>query len=262
MKKYLTVFTTSLSNQLTYRLDFFFGRIRNLIPLLLFYFVWIELTEKTGVFAIYTRNELITYVFVVHLLRAFIFGSQSRQIAEEINDGTFSLYLTRPINHCVFFYCRELAERCVLLLVATIEVIFLVKILHADFLISLRYPLFAICITILLAHFLYYSLSYLVNLFAFWSREAMGPRFLFEWLLEFASGAYFPLNILHSGIFVALGFLPFIHLIFTPMQIYLEAKESNTLSILLTQLLWIGIVAVLTREVWRRGLHRYTGEGI
>jgi ABC-2 type transport system permease protein len=81
-------------------------------------------------------------------------------------------------------------------------------------------------ISVIIAIFLYFLLSYAVSLFAFWSREAMGPRFLFEWFLEFASGAFFPLSILSSIFYAFLAFLPFSYLIYFPMSIYIGRVQD------------------------------------
>ena len=52
----------------TYRLNFVLGRFRNIIVLLLLFYVWRSLTLKTGTFAGYSDTELITYVFAVNIL--------------------------------------------------------------------------------------------------------------------------------------------------------------------------------------------------
>ena len=81
MKKYFTVFKTSFANELEYRFAFVLARFRNLTYLLLLYYVWLNLSQMTGRFAMYSAEELTTYVFLAHLLRAIIFGAQSRLAA-------------------------------------------------------------------------------------------------------------------------------------------------------------------------------------
>lgn len=264
MKKYFWAFKLSFSNQLAYRVNFLLGRLRSIIVLLILYYLWTTLTAYTGRFAGYTREELMTYVFGVVMLRAFVFGSQSRRIAQEINDGGFTAYLVKPINHFVFFYFRELAERLLLIFSSVIEITIVSALLSVHFFVQTDgIALISVLGAILGAHFLYYVLSYAVSLIAFWSREAMGPRFMFEWLLEFASGAYFPLTIVSAFFFGILQLLPFTHLIFTPLTIYLEKIAPAKIPALIgMQMLWILIVGIVATLVWKRGLRRYSGEGI
>lgn len=264
MSKYWIVFKNSWERELEYRFDFFLGRLRSVVVLLLLYFVWLTLSSKTGRFANYTSAEIITYVFIVNILRSVIFGAQSRRMAGEINDGTFSSYLLKPINHFWYVFWGELAQRSIYFITAIVEVIVFALILNVNFFWQIDKLILAIfAVSIIFSIFLYFIMSYLVSLFAFWSREAMGPRFLFEWFLEFASGAYFPLSIL-SGIFYAvLIFLPFAYLIYFPVSVYLGKFDfQQGLTGISIQLLFIGVLGFLALFVWKRGLRRYSGEGI
>lgn len=264
MRKYLRAFSLSIEQYTHNRLDFLLGRLRNIVVLILLYYVWIAVSGTTGKFSFFTTNELVTYVILANILRSFIFGSQSRRIAIEINDGIFSVYLIRPINHFVLFYFRELAERLILTISALVEIIVFISILN----IQIELPVntthvFWFLLSVFLAHALYYVMSYTVNLIAFWSREAMGPRFLFEWFLEFASGAYFPLTILRHGFFLFLGTLPFIGVMFIPLMIYLEKIHCDHIPSYITiQLWWIVASGILAYVIWKKGLKKYTGEGI
>jgi len=264
MKKYLAVFKLSLAREFEYRLNFLLGRLRNVIVLLLLFYVWRALTLKTGTFAGYSGQELITYVFGVNILRSVIFGIQSRRLASDINDGSFSKYLTQPLNIFWFQFFRELGQRAIHLLSAIFEVIIFVIILKVDIFIQTDVIiLFALLVAAALSLALYYLLSYLVSMLAFWSCEAMGPRFLFEWFLEFASGAYFPLSILSQSIFLGLAFLPFAYLIFFPIELYLmRISIWQFLFGIGMQIIWILIVGILCRYVWNKGLKKYSGEGI
>ncbi len=264
MKKYLAVFKISWSQELTYRFNFVMSRLRSIIILLLLYYVWTNLSSATGRFAGYTREELLTYVFGINILRAVIFGSSSRQMAAEINDGTFSVYLIKPVNHFWYIFFREFAQRSIYFLTAIIEVVVLVFILKVNlFWLSSGKLLLLFLISMVGSLFLYYLLSYLVGLLAFWSRESMGPRFLFDWILEFASGAYFPLDILSRGFFVFFSILPFAYLIYFPAIIYLARVDFlGAFKIIAMQILWIIILGLFVNFVWHKGLKKYTGEGI
>ncbi|MCK5357496.1 MAG: ABC-2 family transporter protein, partial [Elusimicrobiales bacterium] len=264
MRKYWSVFKISWSRILAYRFNFFLGRLRNIIILLLLFYVWQTLTLKTGAFAGYTEIELMTYVFGVNILRSIIFGGQSREIAEEINSGDFSRYLVCPINFFWFNFFRELAQRSANLISAIIEVVLFIVILNARIIIQTDWLTLLLFITAsIFAVFLYYIISYLASLLAFWSREAMGPRFMIEWFLEFASGAFFPLNILSPLIFWVLLRLPFFYIIYLPISIYLgKYNYDQLLFFIVLQVMWILLLGLITNIVWRSGLKRYSGEGI
>lgn len=261
--KYFTIYKISFATQLTYRLNFFLGRVRNIIILLVLYTLYTTLTKNTA-FAGYTQEQFITYIFLLHILRNFIFGTQSRLPAVEINDGTFSTYLTKPIKHPFYTYVRELSERVVLVTTSLLELFILWLILRPNLIWQTdTILLFWFFLSVILAHFLYVIFSYLVSMIAFWSREAMGPRFLFEWLLEMASGAYFPLSILPQAVGTFLQFLPFMYMLYVPIQIYLgKIAIENIFETILLQSAWILLLTIITTLVWKKGLKKYNSEGI
>jgi ABC-2 type transport system permease protein len=244
--------------------EFFLGRLRSIIVLLLLYYVWFALTKNSGRFAGYDAEEIFTYVLGVNILRSIVFGSQSRQVASEINDGWFSKYLIMPINHFWYEFFRQLAERGINLLSSLVEVAIFVAVLKPELYLQRNMPLLIVfIIAVVLAVFLYYVLNYLVSLFAFWSREAMGPKFLFEWILEFASGAYFPLDILSRAVFIVFVFFPFAYLIYFPIIVYLGRCDFwQILTGICLQIAFIIIFGVLARIAWKSGLKRYSGEGM
>jgi ABC-2 type transport system permease protein len=264
LRKYRTIFSVSWQKELEYRFNFFLGRLRNIIVMLLLYFVWLTLTMKSGRFAGYAQQEILTYVFGINILRSVVFGAQSRQVASDINDGMFSTHLIMPVNHLFRTFAAELAQRSVSTVTATAEVVLFAALLRVDLFIQRDGAALALFVlSLALAVVLYFLLSYLVSLLAFWSREAMGPRFLFEWFLEFASGAYFPLDILSRPFFLALQTLPFASIVYLPMQIYLGRYGFREAAAgILVQAAWIVLAGLMVREVWRRGLRKYTGEGI
>ncbi|TSD01118.1 MAG: ABC-2 type transport system permease protein [Parcubacteria group bacterium Athens0714_25] len=264
MKKYWMVFYLSWARQFEYRFNFFLGRMRNIIVLLLLFYVWKSLTLRNGSFAGYSEIEIITYVFVVNIIRSIIFGSQSSDIAQEINQGIFSKYLAMPVNYFWYNFFRQLAQRVINLISAIIEVVIFAIILKVDIFAQTNWVILLwFGVSVFLAICLYFVSSYSMNLLAFFSREAMGPKFLFDWILEFGSGAYFPLSILSRIFFIPLMFLPFAYLVYFPVEIYLGRVSFWQANIgICFQIFWILVAGLIARIVWKKGLRRYSGEGI
>ncbi len=262
--KYIAVFRISWQRELEYRFNFILGRLRNILTMLLLYFVWISLTKRTGMFAGYSRDELVTYVFGVNILRAIIQGNQSKQVVIDINEGLFSAYLVMPMSYLLRTFSAELAPRIICFLTSLAEVVLFGLLLQVTFFLQREGILLLLFIASLaMAVVLFFAMSYLISLLAFWSREAMGPRFLFDWVLEFASGAYFPLDILPAPALAVVQALPFAGIIYLPLQIYLgRLSPAAAAAGILQQALWTGIIGLVLAVAWRRGLKRYTGEGM
>jgi len=263
-KKYWVVFKISWQKELEYRFNFLLARIRSVLVMLLLTFVWLALTKKSGRFAGYSQTELVTYVFGINVLRSVIFGAQSRQVAADINEGMLSAYLTRPVNYLFQTFSAEFAQRSLYAVTALGEVLLFLFLLKVDLWVQRDPAVLALfALSVALAATLYFLLSYAVSLLAFWSREALGPKFLFEWVLEFASGAYFPLDILAPELFAFFALLPFALVMYLPMEIYLGRADLNAaLRGIALQASWIALFGPAVLWIWRRGLRKYTGEGM
>ncbi len=265
MNKYWLVFKNRIGSIFAYRLNFLIGRLQGLVTILLLYFLWVTLARQTGRFAGFTPEEIATYVLLVNILRAFVFGSQTRRMASDINKGTYSVNLVKPFNSVAFYYFEELAERLVGTLAAIVETLILTYLLKVDWFIPTSYTTwFYFILAIILAQLLYFFFSTLLNYLAFWSREAMGPRFLFEWILEFASGAYFPISILTGGIFFSiLHKLPFIYMIYHPLMIFLKKGILTDMPFyIFGGVMWLIILVGLNRLMFNSGIKKYSSEGI
>ncbi len=263
-KKYWILCKISWQRELEYRFNFVLGRLRSILVMLLLYYVWFTVTKKSGKFAGYSQDELITYVFGINILRAIVFGAQSKQVASDINDGSLSAYLAMPINYFIRTFSAEFAQRSLFLVTALAEVALFSSILKVDLIFQHDTAILALfSLSIALASVLYFLFSYAMSLLAFWSREALGPRFLFDWFLEFASGAYFPIDILSAGLASILSILPFASIMYLPMQIYLgRTGLHGAWKGIALQSVWIVVFCPMVLWVWKRGLNKYTGEGI
>lgn len=260
--KYLHIYTMSMARQTAYRLNFVLGRAQSLALLLVLYYIWTGLSKVTNSFAGFTTSELVTYLLLIHVLRPVIFGSQSTLIAEEINYGDFSPYLLKPISHFWYCYCRELGERTVMFLTALIEVAVISIFIPVKF-IWFNGPILPTVALLAVAHVFYWFMSYSISLIAFWTREAVGPRFLFNYIVEFTSGVYFPLRIVQGMFATLLAILPFRFLMSVPVLEYLgKPSDHNPLIVFGQEFGWLAAAAGLTYLLWYKGIRKYSAEGI
>lgn len=263
LRKYFFVARARFVNQYAHRLSFCLERLRNILILLFIFGVWTTVSRRSGSFAGFSHEQLVTYVALAHLLRALVFGSQARKTAEEIADGRFSIYLTQPVNHFTLSFFRELGEQISYVISAFVELaVFIVLTRESIVIQSSPQILTIVFLSVILANILYSVLTYSVHLIAFWSYESMGPRFLFEWMIELASGAYVPLKAAGPFMFAALQGLPFFYLIYAPIHIYFGVPPGEAVQIVAIQVFWIIAAGFVSWIVWKRGIRRYCGEGI
>jgi ABC-2 type transport system permease protein len=80
--------------------------------------------------------------------------------------------------------------------------------------------------------------------------------------LEFAAGAFFPLDVLPVSLRKFFETLPFASLLHFPLNIYLERFSlAAIMRGIGVQIFWIILFVFLTRWIWRGGLRVYTAHG-
>jgi ABC-2 type transport system permease protein len=263
MNKYLTLYTLSWQKQLEVRSDFYFERTRSLAVLISIYFLWSALLTHQNSLQGYSRDQLLTYVLVMTLLRAWVLGCVTDRIPSEIARGMISDVLLRPISHLWYWATQDAASKSLNLLSAVVEVTVFVLLVSAPFLpppTFLMGSLFAL--STILAMIIYFQMSYMLGVLGFWTSESWGPRFCFEIILEFCAGAYFPIDLLPGIVQKILSFLPFPYLVFYPLSIYLGRLGFGEIGrVLAMQIFWIVILTFMTRGFWKIGLRKYAAEG-
>lgn len=264
MKKYFSVFQISLQNIFEYRWNFLLGRFRQIILLLTLYFLWTTVFSKQPNLFGFNFTQIITYVFVVQILRGIVLDSRSENIADEISgNGKFFSYLLRPIGYFKYWLSVDLAYKVINIIFTTLELIIVAKILSVTLFFQTNLlNLLLFLSAVILATLMYFLLISWVSLVAFWMTQAWGARFALTLLLEFTSGAFFPLDILPGNWQQILNLTPFPYLIYFPVKVYLGQLAPIQMWQGFTILLfWLVALFFMARLTWVRGLKVYQAFG-
>jgi len=115
---------------------------------------------------------------------------------------------------------------------------------------------------VVLSSLLFFFLEFAISTFAFWTSESGGPLFCFELFLQFAAGAFFPLDVLPLALRRALEATPFPYMVFFPVRIFLEkVTPAEALRMIAMETLWLAVVFTMAMTIWRRGVRSYAAEG-
>ena len=137
-------------------------------------------------------------------------------------------------------------------------------IFHPPFMIQTNILSITLCLfSLILGIILYFFISVAISFIGFWSNETWGPRFIFYQTVGFLAGSLLPLDILPKSLYTILQYLPFSYLIYFPTKLYLgEVSASDTMRGFAILVIWIGLMYLLVKQVWARGLKEYTAQGI
>lgn len=265
MKKYLTVFAVDWQNQFIYRLNFILWRLRNILRLLMVYFLWHGIFSTNKSIAGYSRPEMFTYVFLVLIVVAIILSAPSADnVGGEIASGDLSNFLVKPLSYIKYWFTRDLSSKLLNLSFSAVEITVLWLLLQPDIVISSNPLIWASAIaSIIIAIPTYYFLGICARFVSFWAPEdTWGLGFLVLVFVEIFSGMIFPLDILPKIVQQIIQLTPFPYLIYFPIAIFLGKYQGPELLRILGQsLLWAFIMGLFTRFLWRKGLRIYGAAG-
>lgn len=263
MRKYWTLFTLSWQKQLEVRSDFIFERGRSIAVLLSLYYLWSALLDNREQVAGYSREQMLTYVLVMTLLRAWVLACVTDRIPSEISRGKISELLLRPMAMFGFWATQDAASKALNIASAMIELTIFAALVRPPLLPPAGgLAAAAFVLSTLGGMVIYFQMSWMLGVVGFWTAQSWGPRFCFEVVLEFCAGAYFPIDLLPARMQAVINFLPFPYLVFHPLSIYLgRTPPDQYAQIFGMQAFWILALGLGGSFLWRRGLRHYAAEG-
>lgn len=263
MRKYWVAYQIALQQVLQRRATLIMDRVGGMAILLSLYYFWNALLGDQEAFMGYSREQMLSYVLAMNILRSFVFTGRGWELVGEISSGRISSYLVRPISYHGYALALDMAQKTVHVIASFVEVGILILAVRAPIYVPERWEtwiLFALAVG--LSSLIFFFLEFMVSAMAFWTSESGGPLFCFELFLQFAAGTFFPLDVLPAAVRQALQLTPFPYMVFLPINVYLERVDAlEAVGILGIQVFWLALFVGLALAVWRRGLDSYAAEG-
>ncbi|HCR35466.1 TPA: hypothetical protein DIU22_00265 [Candidatus Woesebacteria bacterium] len=266
MNKYLKILEISLQQEFTYKLNFIMWRIRNIMQVLVFFFLWSSVFQNSNVnYFGYSKEKIIAYAFLLIFVRAIIMSSRSVDVAGIISNGELSNLLLKPINFFKYWITRDISSKFLNIIFSFVEITVLFLILKPEIFVQTNFVNIVLFVaSLLIASLIFFSIAMLTSFVPFWIPEiSWGAQFLVIVIfVEFLSGAFFPLDVFPTFIQNILKFTPFPYLVFVPIQTYL-GNESIQLSLLSLTVgaMWALILLFITKKIWQKGLKVYEAIG-
>lgn len=264
MKKYLTVFGLSFENEFVYRFNFIIWRIRNVLRILMTFFLWNSVFSTNNVAFGYNKEQIIAYVFLVLLVSTFVTASPSNEnIGSEIANGDLSNYLVKPISYLGYWLTRDWSSKLLNMLFAIGEITALYLIFKPHLEIPTLAALLLGVLVVIFSTILHFFITKIFVLVSFWTPEnTWGLMFVFLVFLEVLSGGIFPLDVLPKNIYSLIMLTPFPYLTYFPVGVLIGKFSSpDIIKFSLIGIVWIAISYIATTIIWKRGIKSYSSYG-
>jgi ABC-2 type transport system permease protein len=261
---YLEFSRVGFVNTLAFRLRYYTGVITYLINVTVYYFIWraVYAQGTTTVLAGYDLGQMLTYIAVGWIIRSFYWNTIDQEMAYEVLEGKIAMELIKPISVQWMWLARaagESAFRLGMLTAPTAVVIALVFPVRPPAS-TLHFALFVVAV--LGSFLLMGAINFMIGTCAIPLKSILALIRAKYWLIELLSGLLVPIRFFPGPLRVISSWLPFEHVAYTPLQIYLgKLSAGQAARTLLLQWLWTVALLGLGAWWWRRATRRITIHG-
>ncbi len=242
---------------LAYRLRYFTGIVTYFVNVSIYYFIWRAIFASSRVVSGYDLPQMVTYVAVGWIIRSFYFNNIDREIATEVLEGKIALNLIKPVDTQLMYLAQTAGEALFRALMFTAPIACLIAFVYpVSFPASPAAAAFflASCILSLLTFSLF---NFIIGTLALRLVSIVSIIRAKYYIVEFTSGLLIPMGFFPGKIRRILDYLPFQHISYTPLQLYL-GKESGWMAwrALGIQMLWVIFLFGCGRLLWRISIKR------
>jgi ABC-2 type transport system permease protein len=249
-------------NILAFRLRYFTGIITYSLNVTVYYFIWSAVFRSASSFAGYNLPQMITYVSMGWIIRSFYWNTIDQEMAYEVIEGKIAMDLIKPVSVQWMWISRAMGEsafRLGLLTLPTAVVVALVFPLQRP---ASRENFLFFLAAVLGSFFLMAAINFMIGTCAIPLKSILALIRAKQWLIELLSGLLLPMTFFPQKIQQILAWLPFEHIAYTPLQIYLgKLDRAHALRALATEWFWVFVLIILAHLWWSRTLRTITIQG-
>ncbi|HEY2123982.1 MAG TPA: ABC-2 family transporter protein [Chthoniobacterales bacterium] len=263
--KYLSVFNTGLQNTFVHRWNYFLRALFGLIPLAGTVFLWRAVfDEHGGGLHGYDYGSMIYYYLLTILVGNLVTPTEDEwQIAADIREGQINSFLTKPVSYLGYRFSIFLSGRLVYTFV-TLPPIALIFLYYRHYISLPEHAATYVyaCVSLVMAAFMQFFITYTLAMMAFWILEISTIVFIVYSFEYFLGGQMFPIDIMPAGVQAVMKWLPFYYELFCPIAIFTDRLRGAALfQALAIQAGWLLLTWAAAHFMWRRGLGHYQAVG-
>jgi ABC-2 type transport system permease protein len=258
VRKARALFQLYLAYMLEYRAEIYLWVLASVLPLILLG-VWARAAES-GAFPL-SRVDFIRYFIAVFVVRQFSFIWVIWEFEDLVVTGNLSQQLLQPLNPVWRFVASHITERVVRLplVLGVVGLCFLIY--PQAFWWPDAFDFLRAVVLLGLAFAVRFLMQYMMSMLAFWSERAAAIEDLWFVVHLFLSGLIAPLDVYPEPVRRLTELTPFPYLIYHPVNLLLGhgAPFGRALCVLGV---WGSVAWLVQRQLWKRGLLRYTAMGV
>jgi ABC-2 type transport system permease protein len=247
---------------LAYRLRYFTGIITYLVNVTVYYFIWKALYSQQGEIQGFNFRQMVSYVAIGWIIRTFYFNNIDREMANDIQQGHIAAKLTRPVNYQWMHLSQAAGEstfRMVMFTIPTGLVILLIYPVQAP---ASWLNFIAFLFSLVFSFLIFAAFNFIVGCWAVYLHSILGLIRAKYFLVEILSGLIIPINFFPRSLATISAWLPFQHISYTPLMIYMgKISGMKLIEVLLIELVWSLALLGFGHWLWRQATRKMIIQG-
>jgi ABC-2 type transport system permease protein len=226
--------------------------------------VWASASAAAGgTIGGFKTGDLVLYYICLLLMNNFITSHIMWDLAMEIKEGNFTVYLVRPMSYYQYMFLRNLAWRTMRVVLFAPMLVLLVIAYHSYLVGEHVYISGVFFLSMLLGHLVSFTFVMMMSMLALFTQEVFSIFELYYVPMIFLSGQLFPVAMLPPWAQTLAKLLPFYFTTGAPTEILIGRVSGSAASqTLVMQVIWILIAFVASKLLWKKGLKLYSAVGM
>ena len=267
MTSYFAYFKIKFLNEIQYKVAAIAGVLTQLAwgaMYIMLYTVFINQSSNQTM----TISQMSTYIWLQQgLYMLYNLWSMDNGILEQIQDGSISMELIKPVELYKIWHAKTLGRKVALVILRIIPLIIICNILPLGIYgfsgpVSIKaFIYFVVCLILAtLLVMAYIMLTYIAVIFA---KSAKGIKTVFQLFGEFFSGLVIPLAFMPDFVINILKFTPFYYMQNLPFNIYIGyvTDDKEIIFSIIIQSLWIIILTIIGKSVLNKKIKKIEIQG-
>lgn len=259
---YLDFIRKSFMQRFAYRTNSYISIVSSLLRLSIMLSVWYALLGNGKSINDISYEDMIQFVIINLVISSMISSQIGNQLARKIEDGSIAIDFIRPVRLKYYLIAEQLGENSFRTLFNTLPVC-IVAILFLQF----RFPdepwqIGMFLLSLLLGMAIIYQINFTIGLLAFWFKTSFYTNWFLGAFMELFAGTFVPLWFYPEPLYAIAHYLPFHLISFQPLSIYLgKLTLSASIQIIGLQMMWIVLLIVLEKWMWKRVQNKVIVQG-
>lgn len=251
MAKYIEMIRIRFLMMLAYRTNYYSGILIYSINIGAYYFLWTAIYGDKGTIEGMTTQQMVTYVAVSWMARAFYFNNIDREIAMEIKEGKVAVELIRPYHYLGMKTMQGLGEGLFRLLFFSIPGMFIVALIFPLNFSGNGKVWLIFGLSILFSFIINSQINLLTGILTFFFFNNQGLIRAKRVIIDLFSGLLLPISFYPGWAQEIMAFFPFQAISYIPSMIFTEGFTGNEITdAIMFQLLWAIVLIIPIQILW------------